>query len=47
MACEALQKLKYTSTVWDYVNRYSSLLLDIKNMLEEDKLFNFMAGLQT
>ena len=30
----------------DYVKEFSSLMLDIKNMLEEDKFFNFMSGLQ-
>ena len=30
----------------EYVKTLSSLMLDIKNMSEEDKLFNFMSGLQ-
>ncbi|KAL5756933.1 hypothetical protein ACOSQ2_021679 [Xanthoceras sorbifolium] len=30
-----------------YVKEFSSLMLDIQNMPEEDKLFNFMSGLQT
>ncbi|KAL5825619.1 hypothetical protein ACOSQ3_021682 [Xanthoceras sorbifolium] len=30
-----------------YVKEFSSLMLDIQNMSEEDKLFNFMSGLQT
>ena len=30
----------------EYVKTFSSLMLDIKNMSEEDKLFNFMSGLQ-
>ena len=33
-------------TVQDYVKEFSSLMLDIKNMSEEDKLFNFVYGLQ-
>ena len=33
-------------TVWDYVKEFSSLMLDIKNMSQEDKLFNFVSGLQ-
>lgn len=45
MVCESLRKLKHTSTVRDYVNKFSSLLLDIKNMSKEDKFFNFMVGL--
>lgn len=31
--------------MWDYVKDFSSLMLDIKNMLEEDKIFNFMSEL--
>ena len=31
----------------DYVKEFSSLMLDIKNMSEEDKLFNFLSGLQS
>lgn len=31
----------------DYVEKFSSLMLDINNMLDEDKLFNFMSGLQS
>ena len=30
----------------DYVKEFNSMMLDIKNMSEEDKLFNFMSGLQ-
>ena len=32
--------------VREYVKTFSSLMLDIKNMSEEDKQFNFMSGLQ-
>ena len=32
--------------VRDYVKEFSSLILDIKDMSEVDKLFNFMFGLQ-
>lgn len=28
------------------MKEFSSLMLDIKNMFDEDKLFNFMSGLQ-
>ncbi|KAL5805033.1 hypothetical protein ACOSQ3_031833 [Xanthoceras sorbifolium] len=31
----------------EHVKEFSSLMLDIQNMSEEDKLFNFMYGLQT
>ncbi|XP_059625412.1 uncharacterized protein LOC132268599 [Cornus florida] len=46
IARESLKKLKHTGTVRDYVKDFSSLMLDIRNMSEEDKLFNFMSGLQ-
>lgn len=45
VAREALKNLKHTSIVQDYVKQFSSLMLDIKNMSEEDKLFNFFSGL--
>ena len=47
LARENLKKLKQTGSVRDYVKEFSSLMLDISNMSEEDKLFNFMSGLQT
>ena len=46
VARDALKKLRQTGTVREYVKTFSSLILDIKNMFEEDKLFNFMSGLQ-
>ena len=46
VARESLKKLKQTGTVREYVKTFNSLMLDIKNMSEEDKLFNFMSGLQ-
>ena len=45
VAREALKRLKQTESVRDYVKNISSLMLDIKNMSKEDKLFNFMPGL--
>lgn len=46
LARESLRNLRQTGTVRDYVKEFSSLLLDIKNMSDEDKLFNFLAGLK-
>ncbi|KAL0388130.1 UNVERIFIED_CONTAM: hypothetical protein Sradi_2694800 [Sesamum radiatum] len=40
-------KLKHAGTVRDYVKEFSSLMLDVRDMSEEDKLFNFLSGLQT
>lgn len=47
VARDALKKLKHTASVRDYVKQFSSLMLDIKDMSEADKLYNFMSGLQT
>ena len=46
MARESMKKLKRKGSVRDYVKEFSSLILDIKDMSEVDKLFNFMSGLQ-
>ena len=46
MARESLKKLKQMGSVRDYVREFSSLILDIKDMSEVDKLFNFMSKLQ-
>ena len=46
MARESLKKLKQTGSIRDYVKEFSSLILDIKDMSEVNKLFNFMFGLQ-
>ena len=46
MARESLKRLKQIETITDYVKEFSSLILDIKDMSEVDKLFNFMSGLQ-
>ena len=45
-AREVLKRLRHTRPVRDYAKEFNSLMLDIKNMLEEDKLFNFMSRLQ-
>ncbi|XP_070002415.1 uncharacterized protein [Nicotiana sylvestris] len=47
IARDRLKKLKQTGTVRDYVKDFSSLMLDISNMSEEDKLQNFLYGLQS
>jgi hypothetical protein len=43
---DALGKLKHITSVREYVKQFSSLMLDIKDMSEADKLYNFMSGLQ-
>ncbi|RVW81922.1 putative mitochondrial protein [Vitis vinifera] len=42
----SVEKAQTHWNVREYVKEFSSLMLDIKNMSEEDKLFNFMSGLQ-
>ncbi|KAL0395502.1 UNVERIFIED_CONTAM: hypothetical protein Slati_4516400 [Sesamum latifolium] len=39
---ESLRNLKHTGTVRAFVKEFNSLLLDVRDMSEEDKLFNFM-----
>ena len=46
MVRESLKNLKQTGSIRDRVKEFSSLILDIKNMSEVDKLFNFMSRLQ-
>ena len=46
LARESLKGLKHTDSVQEYVKEFSSLMLNIRNMSEEDKLFNFVSGLQ-
>ena len=38
--------LGMTCSVRDYVKKFSSLIVDIKDMSQVDKLFNFMFELQ-
>ncbi|XP_070029781.1 uncharacterized protein [Nicotiana sylvestris] len=47
IARDRLKKLKQTRTVRDYVKDFNSLMLDMSNMSEEDKLHNFLYGLQS
>lgn len=46
VAHDSLKKLKHTGIVRDYALESNSLMLDTKHMSEEDKLSNFMSGLQ-
>lgn len=46
VARDSLKKLKHIGTVREYVKTFSSFMLDIKNIFKEDKLYNFMSGLQ-
>ena len=46
IAREELKRLKHERSVHEYVKSFSSLIL-VENQSEEDRLFNFMSGLQT
>ncbi|KAH0776453.1 hypothetical protein KY290_007864 [Solanum tuberosum] len=46
IARDRLKTLRQTGSIKDYVKEFSSLILNINNMSEEDKLHNFLYGLQ-
>lgn len=46
IARKNLKRLKHTGSIHDYVKEFSSLMLEIPDMLEKELLFNFMDGLQ-
>lgn len=46
MAREKLKHLKQTGSVREYVKAFTSNLLDIRDMAEADRLFNFISGLK-
>ena len=41
-----MRRLKHIGSIRDYVKEFSSLMLEIPNMTEEELLFNFMDNLQ-
>ena len=45
VARESLKRLRHVESMRDYVKEFSYLMLNIKNMLKGDKLFNFMSRL--
>ncbi|XP_042951365.1 uncharacterized protein LOC122286598 [Carya illinoinensis] len=45
-ARKRMKELKHTTSIRDYVEEFSSLMLQISNMSEEDLLFNFTDGLK-
>ncbi|RVW26370.1 hypothetical protein CK203_116919 [Vitis vinifera] len=46
LARKNMRRLKHTGSIHDYVKEFSSLMLEIPNMTEEELLFNFMDNLQ-
>ncbi|GMQ09336.1 hypothetical protein CsSME_00052753 [Camellia sinensis var. sinensis] len=45
-ARKSLKKLKHTSSIRDYVKEFSTLMLQVPNMTDEELLFNFLDNLQ-
>ena len=41
-----MRRLKHIGSIHDYVKEFSSPMLEIPNMIEEEFLFNFMDNLQ-
>lgn len=46
IARDRLKRLRQTGSVRDYIKEFTSLMLDIQNMSDEDKLHNFISGMQ-
>ena len=45
LAKKNMRRLKHTGSIQDYIQEFSSLMLEIPNMIEEELLFNFMDNL--
>lgn len=46
IARDRLKRLRLTGSVHEYIKEFTSLILDIQNMSDEDKLHNFILGMQ-
>ena len=46
LARKNMRRLEHTGSIRDYVKEFSSLMLRIPNMTEEELLFNFIDNLQ-
>ena len=47
LARKNMKRLKHTGSICEYVKEFSTLMLEIPNMSEEELLFNFMDNLQS
>ena len=47
LARKSLKCLKHMGSIREYVKEFSTLILEIPNMAEEELLFNFMDNLQS
>ncbi|KAF3658670.1 putative RNA-binding protein 8A-like [Capsicum annuum] len=46
IARDKLKRLRQHGTIREYIKEFTSLMLDIQNMSDEDKLHNFISGMQ-
>ena len=46
IARRKLREVMHTTNIRDYVKQFSRLLLDIHDMFEKDKVFNFVEGVK-
>ena len=46
LARKNMRRLKHIGSIRNYVNEFSSLMLEIPNMTKEELLFNFMDNLE-
>ena len=47
LARKSMKRLKHMGSIREYVKEFSTLMLKIPNMSEEEILFNFMDNLQS
>ena len=47
LARKNMKRLKHTSSICEYVKEFSTLMLEIPNMSEEELLLNFIDNLQS
>ena len=47
LARKKMKRLKHMGSIREYVKEFSTLMLEIPNMSEEELLFNFMDNLQS
>ncbi|XP_069152788.1 uncharacterized protein [Solanum lycopersicum] len=46
LAREKLKRLRQTGSVREYIKEFTSVMLDMQNMSDKDKLHNFIPGMQ-
>ena len=46
IARDKFKRLRQTSLVREYIKEFTYVILDIQNMFDEEKLYNFISGIQ-